>query len=221
MSRMSELIPVKRSNVPASPSNPYLEAASEAGGELGRLLKFVKGEWQTGDDTLLEGAEFVARIDLAARGWVRFAGGKVTDQIVGKIADGFRPPARDELADNDPASWIEKDANGRPRDPWVEQWYLPLVGFESRELLTFVTGSKGGRAAIGGLCLIYGNTKRDRGLPVVALRTRSYKHKQYGRIETPELAIVGWEGGAPAATTAIPTPTGNAAAAELDDAIPF
>ena len=56
----------------------------------------------------------------------------------------------------------------------------------------------------------------------VALRTRSYKHKQYGRIETPDLPIVGWDGEPTAPPTAPPTQQlVGAAAGDLNDHIPF
>jgi hypothetical protein len=93
----------------------------------------------------------------------------------------------------------EKDADGEPRDPWCRQWYLPLIAVESGTFLTFVTGSTGGDDAIGDLCRIYGNKMR---LPIVALKTRSYKHKKYGRIETPEFQIVRWDTASP---TIVPT----------------
>jgi hypothetical protein len=97
---------------------------------------------------------------------------------------------------------------------------LPLISVETGEVYTFVTGSKGGIAAVKNLCRVYGNKHRDNLLPIVALRTRSYKHKQYGRIETPDLMIVGWDG---ITSTAIPVqsaPTGNAAD-DLNDAVPY
>ena len=194
--------------------NPWLEAASESGNDLGRLLKFVKGKFECGDDEIALGTEFVAHVDQIARGWVRFQDGNVADRIIGKIADGFRPPRRDELPDNDPANWREKDANGKPRDPWVAQWFLPLIAMETGDFVTLVTGSKGGSAAIANLCRIYGRKCHGGLLPIVALRSRSYRHKQYGRIETPDLPIVGWEG-APTAMSIPATP------GDITEAIPY
>jgi len=188
---------MKRTTLPATHNeNPWLEAASEANNDIGRLLKCVKGEWMVGDDVLPENVEYVAHVDQIVRGWVRFEDGKVIDRAIGKIADGYKPPQREELPDNDPESWTEKDANGEPRDPWVAQWFLPLIALETGDFVTFVTGSKGGIAAIATLCRIYGRKHRD------------------GRIETPDLPIVGWEG----ASTATPT---SAAAGDPSDAIPF
>src|SRR5262245_37637208 len=206
---MAAQIVKQESSVPAtSYENPWLEAAAEAGNELGKLLKFVKGKYESGDDQVPEGTEFVAHVDQLVRGWVKFEDGKVTDQRVGKVADGFKLPSREDLSDTDSDKW-EKDASGKPRDPWVIQWYLPLVGVESGELVTFVTGSKGGIGAIGTLCRVYGRKRRNGLLPVVALKTRSYKHKTYGRIETPDLPIVGWDGAptaSPSTQHALATP---------------
>jgi len=185
--------------------NPWLEAASEANNDFGSLLKFVKGKWMVGDDVVPDGTEYVAHIDQTVRGWVRFQDGKVIDRTIGKIE--FRPPERDELPDNDPGGWPEKDAKGEPRDPWVEQWDLPLIELQSGGFVTFVAGSKGGIGAIGNLCGMYGQKHGEECLPIVALRTRSYKHKQHGRIESPDLPIVGWEGASPATPVRLPATT--------------
>ena len=80
------------------------------------------------------------------------------------------------------------------KNPRVEQWFLPLIAVETGDVVTFVTSSKGGIAAIINVCRVYGHRHRAGQLPIVALRTRSYKHKQFGRIETPDLPIVGWTG---------------------------
>jgi hypothetical protein len=122
------------------------------------------------------------------------------------------------LSDLDPKNWKERDNDGVLRDPWVKQWYLPLTSNEIGDLVTFVTGSAGGDDAITSLCRVYGN-RRDGLLPIVALKAGSYKHKRYGRIETPDFDIVGWFG----TPTAKPVPeTGNAGGNDdMNDAIPF
>lgn len=202
--------------------NPWLEAAAEAGNDLGKLLKFVKGKWEIGDDTVPEATEYIAHIDQVVRGWVCFNDGKVVDRMIGKVADGFRPPLREELGNNDSKNWKETDTDGKPRDPWVAQWFLPLVGVENGDVVTFVTGSKGGIAAVADLCRIYGHKKRNGLLPIVALKTGSYKHKQYGRIETPEFGIVGWGGAVNPEAAVISAHTEKAAVnADMDDEIPY
>jgi hypothetical protein len=121
----------------------------------------VKGKWQIGDDVVADSSEYVAHIDQLVRGWVRFEDGKVTDRRVGKVADGFKPQPREELGDNDPKKWKEKDADDNPRDPWVKQWFLPLIGVETGDVVCFVSGSNGGNNAVSNLCCVYGHRKRD------------------------------------------------------------
>jgi hypothetical protein len=202
--------------------NPWLEAAAEGGNPFGKLLKFVKGKWEIGDNEVPPGTKYIAHIDQLARGYARFEDGKVTDLKIVKIVDGVKLPTRDELPDNDPKKWKEVDADGNPRDPWVKQWYLPLIDAESGDFVTFVSGSNGGNNAISNLCRVYGHRAHDGLLPIVVLKTTSYKHKKYGRIEEPDLFIVGWHGkprGDDGNSGSGPRDGG--AAAEMDDAIPY
>jgi hypothetical protein len=176
--------------------NPWLEAAAEAGSEFGKILKFVKGEWQIGEDTVPEGREFIAYIDELARGWIKFEDGSVTDRRIIKITAGH-PPSREELGDTDPSRW-EIGEDGKPRDPFVIQWFLPMPPVEAEgDLTVFATSSKGGIGAIGLLCKVYGRSTRNGLLPIVALKCASYKHPQYGKVLKPDLPIVGWHGMAP------------------------
>jgi hypothetical protein len=187
-------------------------AAEAASTELGRLLKFSKGKYYVGDDEMPLNREMVAHIDKLARGWTKFNDGKVVDQRIGKVADGFEMPHRDELGDTDQSGW-QREANGPPRDPWTMQYYLPLEDPETGEIVVFVTSSHGGRTAIATLCNIFARNVTN-GSPVIHLATSSYKHRTYGRIETPHLPVVGWTGGA----------GGNVKAGianDLNDDIPF
>lgn len=186
--------------------NPWLEVAAENSGRFGKLLKFVKGKWEIGDDEVPIGTEYIAHINQLAKGWVHFEDGEVVgDPIIVKIVDGKKLPERQELPDNNPKKW-EKDDDGKPRDPWAKQWYLPLISVESGELHTYVTGSDGGDQAITNLCAIYGRKVHDGMLPIIALRSSGYKHRKYGRIEKPELPIVGWDGTPPTAASPMQPP---------------
>jgi hypothetical protein len=73
---------------------------------------------------------------------------------------------------------------------------------------------------------VYGHNMRDGLLPIVALKTTSYKHKKYGRIEEPDLPVVGWHGTPKSQTSdgnsSTGPRTGNAAAnSDMSDSIPF
>ena len=201
--------------------NPWLEAADEAGGEFGRILKFVKGEWMIGEDSVPEGTEYVAHIDQVARGWVKFEDGARTDHKIMLVASGNKLPNREELGDTDKKKW-EADDEGNPRDPWVKQWFLPLTAVEGNDCVVYITSSKGGIGAIGSLCRIYGRSDRKGLLPIIALKVRSYKHSKYGKIETPDLPIAGWHGTSSTPTTANavqPPPNTGGPAADFNDPI--
>ena len=86
----------QQSNLPATKfENRWLEVAAETSGGLGKLLKFVKGKWEIGDDEVPIGTEYIAHIDQLAQGWVHFEDGEVVgDPIIVKIADGKKLPSR-------------------------------------------------------------------------------------------------------------------------------
>jgi len=188
----------------------HLAAVASQAQEM-RLLKFVKGKWYVGDDELSPGRKFIAHVPQLTQGMVKFFDGKVAEQRVGIVADGFVLPNRDELGDIDSSKW-ETDHAGAPRDPWCHQYYLPLEDPDTGELFTFVTGSQGGNSAIGRLTSQFVRNVRN-GLPMIRLATGSYKHKTFGRVEVPEFSVTGWTG---AFHNVAPRPDGN-----LEEEIPF
>jgi hypothetical protein len=208
--------------------NPWLEIAKENGNRLGKLLKFDKGLWEIGDDEVPEGTEYIVLMHQLAREWVKFEDNSPTERLRFPVANRVPPPPREELSDNDSSQW-EIGGDGNPRDPWTLQWQLPMVTRALGDLVVFITSSKGGNNCIADLCGIYGSSPRNGLLPIVALKTRSYKHKTYGKILTPELPIVGWDSGyAPpsAAPSASPSPSlsdggGEVLDVVMDDEIPF
>jgi hypothetical protein len=176
-----------------------------------RLLKFVKGRYFIGDDEVPLGKRYIAHVNQLNHGWWKFVDGRVTDQRIGSVAEGFQPPTREELGDTDESKW-EKDATGNPRSPWTFQYYLALEDVESGVLVTFVTGSAGGNAAIGRLCGQYARNASN-GHPIIRLGASSYKHKNYGRVEVPDLPVIGW--------TMEVTPVLTAARNDMDDDVAF
>jgi hypothetical protein len=99
--------------------------------------------------------------------------------------------ASDELDDTDEILW-EKGPGDQPTDPWTQQSYLPLEDAESGEILTFVSGSVGGRGAVSRLAAQAARQMVMMGLPIVELGVESYKHKNFGKIDKPNFSIVGW-----------------------------
>jgi hypothetical protein len=174
----------------------------------GTLIKFNKGDWVTGDDEdLEEDLELVANMDELMCGWIKWVDQRPSEQIMGRVADGYQALRRSELGDLDQNNW-EVDEQGRPRDPWQFSNYIVMKdpGQSASEdfLYTFATSSKGGLGAIGAMCREYGREMRVRPdeFPIVRLGGDSYVHRVYGRTKVPTLDIVGWEPKAQFAATA-------------------
>jgi hypothetical protein len=178
-----------------------------------RLL-FKKGKFYIGEDQIALGREYVAFPLDWARGWVKWEDGRIVDaQHMGRVADGYVLPERDELGDNDKSQWPDgKD------DPWQAQNILPLEDAETGEFLIFVSGSYGAKIAVEKLCnRVARNIKagKDLGLPTIELAVAEFSTKDYGKIDRPDFPIVKWERGEDAPRDISPPST------SLNDSIPF
>lgn len=166
---------------------------------LGRLLKFQKGSYEADGKSVALGRHFVAHVNQAAHGFVKFSeNGDKPEYRRGKIADGFEMPNRAELDCQDKTKWpLGRD--GRPRDPWTPQIYLPLVAVDDEnEIYTFVSASAGGFSAVGLLTYAFGKRGAE-ALPIVELGTEEYRHKNFGKIAKPRFTIIRWTDDAPPA----------------------
>lgn len=188
------------------PSMNYFEqygATASMNMITGTLIKFAKGDWLMGqeEEEVKADRQFVCVMDDLQIGWTKWVDNKPAAQHMGKLAEGFAPPRRNELGDDDESMW-DVDTSGNPRDPW--QFTNSLImktpgksGADEADLFTFSTSSKGGINAIGDLCKAYVRMLREKGPgnPIVTLSSSSYKHSnpEYGRIKKPMLNIVGWE----------------------------
>jgi hypothetical protein len=153
----------------------YAEAAS-ANQIEGKLLKFSKGDWTYGVDglELPAGTRLVALMTTLTIGWQRWANGKPMDTRFGLVANGYQPPNRRELGDEDSAVW-EPDANGDARDPWAFVNRFVLIRPDDNTVFTFSTSSRGGINAIGELCKTYSRAVPGK-YPLVSLDVGSYSH---------------------------------------------
>jgi hypothetical protein len=164
---------------------------------IGSLLKFSKGDWLAGFDNeeIPNGTEVVAVVPGIVHGQVRWEDNRPVEQIMGPLIDGFVPPARGTLGHDDKSKW--EISGGKPRDPWQETVYLPMVTINAETVFTFSTGTDGGRRhAIGPLCKDYGSHVRQLPdeLPIVRLDQDSYEHtdRSIGRVKYPEMPVVRW-----------------------------
>lgn len=187
-----------------------------------RILKFTKGRFEIGAD-LVTNRTYIVPMDQLRVGWVKFGGGKVVDERLGKVADGFIEAERDTLGDLDENAW-EIDMARRPRDPWVLTNQLPLVDQESGAVAVFVTNSRGGLDAVAGLADIYARNLHL-GLPIVRLAVDSYEHKSFGRIEVPTFPVIGWDASGVVTPEieikSIDGPPVATRRSDMDDDIPF
>jgi hypothetical protein len=169
---------------------------------VGQLLKFSKGDYLAGQEgtEIALGSKFVAIMDQLMVGWIKWRDATPVEHVMGLVSNGYVPPKRAELDDNDEDSWDTND-DGHPRDPWQFSNYLVVVEPKEKTPYTFTTSSKGGLGAIGELCKFYGKAMRERpdDFPVIELGVGSYmaRDKSRGRIKFPILKPIGWTAKAP------------------------
>lgn len=164
---------------------------------VGKLLRMTKfGEWKAGQDgeAIPIGTRMLVNIRSLKVGWQKWVDNKPAEQRMGYVADGFQPPRRNELGDDDEAMW-ERMPDGNPRDPWQFTNVVIMMEVDSEELFTYSTGSKGGWSAIGELSKAYGARERQKPheYPAIELQVRSYEHATYGEIRAPKFIIVAWQ----------------------------
>jgi hypothetical protein len=179
----------------------YGKFESQSSNIKGELLKFIKGCWYAGpDQTPVElGTRMVVNGDSMMLGWQLWQDERVVDYVMGKLVETFQPPKREDLSfppdvkTGKNAEW-PLDDNGNLSDPWRYTVQV-LMKDEDGELYTFSIGSKGGRTALGKVCLAWSQKMRegvDNVYPVVELGADTYKHKKYSLIDIPVLEVVDW-----------------------------
>jgi hypothetical protein len=156
--------------------------------------KFKKGKYYIDDNEVPLGHQYIAHATQWVKCWIKFVDGKVADRRMGKVADGYIPPERDGLDDNEPTKW-ELGLDGKPRDPWSFQYLVPMEDAETGELCVFTTSSFGGRRAVADLAKAYGIRAKKglRGLPIVGLHFTDMPTKAYGPVPRPDFRVEGWE----------------------------
>jgi hypothetical protein len=81
-------------------------------------------------------------------------------------------PEREDLSFAEEDEW-PRDGKGARRDPWSKQFFVPLLNVNDGSVVTFVTGTVGGRIAVGKLCDAY--LSNDRKRPIVTLDVSTFK----------------------------------------------
>jgi hypothetical protein len=200
-----------------------LAASLSAPGMQGEPLKFSKGRWFAGRSDAEQdvgGKLLIADLENLMTGWRRWRDKRITDQMVGLVADNFKPPQRNDLGDLDERDW-ERDSAGKPSDPWQFGFFLRLVDPDSEEAFAWSATSNGARRAMGDLVNAFARRRRknpESCIPVVRLDSDFYRHKDFGRVDVPKFEIVEWR--ASDTAPSLPAPDGSDHA-RMDDDIPF
>jgi hypothetical protein len=228
--------PPPKETLPAPTGTTSLEAmerhVSELGGGVLSGMKFsLNGNTSVLafiDGTEIEpGGEYVCPVMRAYAGFIKFPDEGRPTEIMGCLASDQPLPERSELGDDDPEKW-PSGLDGRPRDPWQPQTFLPLQACDaSQELLIFVARSVTTINAVNRLlqrACRHPMTKRGC-MPKVRLTVGTFFNKKFKKDQpVPNFQIVGWVNpdGTPFDSTAAPALRLSAAEkAEYSDGIPF
>jgi hypothetical protein len=213
---------------------------------VGLPLKFAKGKWlvKDGDKTaeLKDGDRFIVDVLSYSEGWTRWQDRKPTHRFLARRVDGFISPPRHVLPEADKKTWPAGPKGST--DPWQEEQRIVLRNMATGQLVTWSSGSYGGRIALAALLDAFAaESKQHPGhMPVVELSSYA-RATDYGPTPTPQLEIVDWqpfgEGASPpgnparltatrqaleamrAEVLALPPPAKTVRDGDLDDEIPF
>jgi len=202
----------REDHIPATQyDDPWAEIAAEHGTPT--LLNYKKGDWDIKEEKVPLGTEFVAFIDQLSKGYIKFNEDGPPNLLIAKVT--ARKVKREECGDVDEAEWDTDPATGNPKDPWQLTMQLPMSPLERiGEMVVFSAISGGALSAVANLCDTYHNARRKNVLPIVSLRTSSYKHKKFGTVHVPILKLVRWHQTAPD-----PVESENPAPTDPDDGV--
>jgi hypothetical protein len=133
----------------------------------------------------MNGRRLAATVADVLVGFQRIEKGKSPIYIVGRVSDGYTPPAREELGDTD----LEKD-------PWTLASWLPCWDPETFETLLFHAPNDGSRNAVANLTEAYVDYREahpDQANydPLIELNADHYDG-QHRRIYFPILDVLDW-----------------------------
>ena len=168
-------------------------------GITGTRVKYIKGEYfadvgNTEGEEVPIGTKFLFDMDTLHMGFVFWEDGVPVDAVVVRVADNVPVPQRRTLGDTDKSEWPE-GSDGRIKDPWSPDARVRMFALDHPHgEFTFVSSSWGGKFAIEKLCRKYVAERGEHPgeLPVVELNTYKRQDKNYGKIDTPVLDVVGW-----------------------------
>ena len=164
------------------------QAARSVGGGL--FLRFTKqGEWVFGQDQddVEAGDRFAVNPMSFTNGYIGWENGAVVGQHMCSVMDGMPCTQAD----------LEPIEGKGQSDGWSAQLGITMKSLDEDEPLelNFNATSRGGKQAIGTLAdeiAVRMLEDAESCVPIIELDADSYKHKSYGKIFTPVLAVVAW-----------------------------
>jgi len=157
----------------------------------GALISFADKQWFTGSGKYKEELPTGTRLVVVGvrRGWKHWRDGEVIE--FRQEVDGHYP-RRDELGDNDEATW-ECGLTDSPTDPWQDSREAVMVNPDDYTEYTYCTSSGGGRRACDQLAgsMRHASRFRPGKHPIVELQWRRMETR-FGMKSKPHLQIVGW-----------------------------
>jgi hypothetical protein len=145
------------------------------------------------------GEQFAMFIGEAQGGFVKWEGGKITQQAWIRLADHDTDleKLRASLGDNDPQQWKRFNMKGEPEDPFKESIRIPMIDPNSGSLFTFSSSAGSAVRAARKLvknCLIQLKAAPETTtghVPLVAIAVGSWTG-QNGEVFFPRFEVVDW-----------------------------
>lgn len=216
---MNEVEKILSQDLPAvQEAAALLNAANEDAG-FEKLLKFKKGVYYTDAQVVEWGTELICHCVGWTKCWIKFKDSQVVDRKMFRVAEGRRPPEREELDDKEMIG-VKDPKTGMSADPWVYQYLLPMED-KAGELLVFVTSSVGGKRAVADLCKSYSRRAQRTGhseQPVIKLGGTVMPTRMFGDVPRPSFEIIGWDSSREGIKE-VKAP--DTLRQEMDDEIPF
>jgi hypothetical protein len=197
----NELSKTTSSKLPMNPEAKAIaeEAMQDAGFQ--KMIKFKRLGDSSGyicdDKQLPIGTRMLAYCIGWTKTWVHFHDKQVDKRHIYRVSRGERAPDRESWGNTDPREW-PIGIDGKPADPWVLQYLLPmeLVNDNSGELRVFVASAFGGRRAVADLCSSYARRVQRQpggGHPIIKLEKTLMPTKNFGDVPRPYFEIIGWD----------------------------
>jgi len=143
-----------------------------------------------GSDTPLNGEAFIAHVNEATGGFIKFNGkDEQPERHMALVFPDDQSPDREALGDTDERKWPKGKFSNEPEDPWRVRIEIPIEHAETGEAYILVAMSK---TALGAVKDLLNQCRRlPAGYePVVTLNVGSFKSK-FGPVKKPVLTITG------------------------------